>query len=154
MEVEEQTLKRDRPMESEKQTLKRDRPRDAVVPMRKKETPLDPAEAQSRAREYAELLAAYDKSLEEDKDKPPVDLYALEAAEFRECWNRLWSDTLGDFEATSEFHLHFLVRFINSVYRLLVFLHRSFLISLILFSSLSVISFSPSHDRIFVPANY
>jgi hypothetical protein len=47
--------------------------------------------------------------MEEAKDKPPPDLSTIEAAEFRESWNRLWSDTFGDFEATNEFHLSFLI---------------------------------------------
>lgn len=88
-------------MELETQTRKRDRPSDAVVATRKKES-VTRAEEQRWAREHAEALAAWEKSIVEAKDKPPADLCALEAAEFRECWIKLWSDQLGDFEATTK----------------------------------------------------
>jgi hypothetical protein len=35
------------------------------------------------------LLVGWEKSMEEAKDKPPPDLSTIEAAEFRESWNRL-----------------------------------------------------------------
>ncbi|XP_062199547.1 uncharacterized protein LOC133901999 [Phragmites australis] len=87
-------------MEMEAETRKRDRPREAVVPRRKKE--ITPAEQQWMALAAAEALAAREKAMAEEKDKPPTDFLAVQAAEFRESWTRLWSDHFGDFEDTTK----------------------------------------------------
>lgn len=62
---------------------------------------------------HAEGLAAWEKALADAKDKPPTDRYALQAAEFRESWESLWSDYFGRFEDTSEsIHRHLQFRFL------------------------------------------
>ncbi|GJM98590.1 hypothetical protein PR202_ga15615 [Eleusine coracana subsp. coracana] len=54
------------------------------------------------ARTHAKALAAWEEELAETKDKSPTDRYALQAAEFRESWESIWSDDFGKFEDTTK----------------------------------------------------
>ncbi|CAN6211085.1 unnamed protein product [Urochloa humidicola] len=71
------------------------------VPSNIKEDPTTPA-----ARLVAEAIEALKRKAAEAKGKPKVspevDRYALQASQFRDEWNRLWSGYFGSFEDTTK----------------------------------------------------
>ncbi|CAN6174769.1 unnamed protein product [Urochloa humidicola] len=71
-------------------------------PSSKKEDPTTPAAQERYARLVSEVIEALKKKAAEAKGKPEVDRYALQAGQFRDEWNSLWSGYFGSFEDTTK----------------------------------------------------